>query len=252
MRYDGGPFFPLVIELRTTNLVNTSSTTPSSVSSSSSTTPPTTDSSRLAPYYVEQVQTTLCSIERSTDQSSSTLILKPLKQKLITNGVVYLLQELFGLENKEPEVMGGASSGFSDCSLDMDTGGECIICMANARDTVILPCRHCCICNGCAETLRYKLNNCPICRSPFKALLKLKTLRSVPLPTGTAGTIRMRQEVVPLMEALNGPPPQQQSCRGESRRASRRDVTRGESVRGSKREVGAVLQKEVGGGGWSF
>lgn len=144
MHYDGGQYFPVVIEIRTV------------------------DSSKK-----EQVQTTLCSIERSVDQTS-VLLLKPLKQKLIVAGVTYLMQEIFGLENKEIE---------HHSSLD-ENGGECIICMANPRDTVILPCRHLCICNGCAETLRYKLNNCPICRSPFKALLKLRTIR---VGTGSYG-----------------------------------------------------------------
>lgn len=124
----------------------------------------TTDSSGK---FSEQIQTTMCSIERSVDQTSIHII-KPLKQKLIVNGVAYLVQEIFGLENKEQDQQ----------QLLDESVGECIICMTNPRDTVILPCRHLCICNGCAETLRYKLNNCPICRSPFKALLKLKIKRS--------------------------------------------------------------------------
>uniref|UniRef100_A0A915EQH7 RING-type E3 ubiquitin transferase n=1 Tax=Ditylenchus dipsaci TaxID=166011 RepID=A0A915EQH7_9BILA len=149
LHYEGGQYFPVVIEIRTANEEGK---------------------------FSEQVQTTLCSIERSADQAS-TIILKPLKQKLIVNGVTYLMQEIY----------------------------ECIICMANPRDTVILPCRHLCICNGCAETLRYKLNNCPICRSPFKALLKLKTVRSMMGSLNAAGAGRLRQEALTLMEALNGP-----------------------------------------------
>ena len=94
------------------------------------------------------MQMTMCSIERSTDQSAA-LILKPLKQKLVSNGVVFLLQEIFGIENKEN----------AESVLAEENGAECIICMANPRDTMILPCRHLCICNGCAETLRYKVKN---------------------------------------------------------------------------------------------
>ncbi|KAI1733313.1 zinc finger, c3HC4 type (RING finger) domain-containing protein [Ditylenchus destructor] len=165
MHYEGGHYFPVVIEIRTVE-----------------------DSGKFG----EQVQTTLCSIERSADQSS-TLVIKPLKQKLIVHGVTYLLQEIFGIENKETDSQG----------MD-ENGGECIICMANSRDTVILPCRHLCICNGCAETLRYKLNNCPICRSPFKALLKLKAVHTVNSLNASGGS-RLRQEALSLTEALNGP-----------------------------------------------
>uniref|UniRef100_A0A914LZG2 RING-type E3 ubiquitin transferase n=1 Tax=Meloidogyne incognita TaxID=6306 RepID=A0A914LZG2_MELIC len=148
--------------------------------------------------FQEQVQSTLCSIERSTDQSAA-LILKPLKQKLFANGIVYLLQEIFGIENKE----NGENSLMAE-----ENGAECIICMANPRDTMILPCRHLCICNGCAETLRYKLNNCPICRSPFKALLKIRAMRSSLIGLGSDGmssTMRIRREPLTLFEAINGP-----------------------------------------------
>uniref|UniRef100_A0A915EAA7 RING-type E3 ubiquitin transferase n=1 Tax=Ditylenchus dipsaci TaxID=166011 RepID=A0A915EAA7_9BILA len=74
LHYEGGQYFPVVIEIRTANEEGK---------------------------FSEQVQTTLCSIERSADQAS-TIILKPLKQKLIVNGVTYLMQEIYGLENKDP------------------------------------------------------------------------------------------------------------------------------------------------------
>ena len=41
------------------------------------------------------------------------------------------------------------------------------------RDTLILPCRHLAVCAECAEKIRYQQAACPICRKPFKALLKL-------------------------------------------------------------------------------
>ncbi|KAL3097066.1 hypothetical protein niasHS_002782 [Heterodera schachtii] len=172
MHWDGGPFFPVVIEIRS-----------------------------VSDQFPEQVQTTLCSIERSNDQSA-VLILKPMKQKLFSDGVLFLLQEIFGIENKEMETAPPA--------LAEENGAECIICMANSRDTMILPCRHLCICNGCAETLRYKLNNCPICRSPFKALLKIKAMRNSLVGKGVGSdgsmtTTRIRHEPVTLIEAINGP-----------------------------------------------
>ena len=35
-----------------------------------------------------------------------------------------------------------------------DTGAECVVCMSDMRDTLILPCRHLCLCNTCADSLR--------------------------------------------------------------------------------------------------
>lgn len=58
-----------------------------------------------------------------------------------------------------------------------DNGAECVICMCDVRDTLILPCRHLCLCYGCADSLRYQANNCPICRAPFRALLQIKALQ---------------------------------------------------------------------------
>ena len=62
--------------------------------------------------------------------------------------------------------------------LDQELKGiECVICMCETRDTLILPCRHLCLCKLCAINLRIQSNNCPICRIPFVALLQLKLLR---------------------------------------------------------------------------
>uniref|UniRef100_A0AC35G5V9 RING-type E3 ubiquitin transferase n=1 Tax=Panagrolaimus sp. PS1159 TaxID=55785 RepID=A0AC35G5V9_9BILA len=157
--YDGGHYFPIVIEVRSVS--NTEQSLP------------------------VHVQATMCSIDKSSDASAS-LILKPLKQKIIADGVTYLLQEVYGIENKESTTR----------TID-ENSAECIICMANPRDTVILPCRHLCICNGCAETLRFKLQNCPICRSPFKALFKFTP------SSGENGS--NQQSRLTLVEALNGP-----------------------------------------------
>ncbi len=51
-----------------------------------------------------------------------------------------------------------------------------MVCMCDSRDTIILPCRHLCLCNACADSLRYQANNCPICRAPFRALLQVRIL----------------------------------------------------------------------------
>lgn len=54
---------------------------------------------------------------------------------------------------------------------------ECVICMSEERDTMLLPCRHLCLCSSCAQSLRYQASSCPICRCPFKAALNLRISR---------------------------------------------------------------------------
>jgi hypothetical protein len=48
------------------------------------------------------------------------------------------------------------------------TSNECVICYTNPRNTVILPCRHLCICNECANIVRTQTNKCPLCRTSIK------------------------------------------------------------------------------------
>ncbi|ESO93403.1 hypothetical protein LOTGIDRAFT_93698, partial [Lottia gigantea] len=98
--------------------------------------------------------------------------IKPLKQKQFVDGLCYLLQEIYGIENKNVE----RSKVDPDDELE-DSGAECVICMSDMRDTLILPCRHLCLCSGCAESLRYQASMCPICRVKFRALLQIRAMR---------------------------------------------------------------------------
>ncbi|PIO15559.1 hypothetical protein AB205_0164260, partial [Aquarana catesbeiana] len=101
---------------------------------------------------------------------------KPLKQKQIVDRVSYLLQEIYGIENKNNQETKPSEDENSDNS------NECVVCLSDLRDTLILPCRHLCLCNSCADTLRYQANNCPICRLPFRALLQIRAVRRKPGP----------------------------------------------------------------------
>lgn len=70
---------------------------------------------------------------------------------------------------------------FTDDEME-DNGSECVICLVESKDTLILPCRHLCLCNLCADSLRYQANACPICRAPFRALLQIKAVRKLTQP----------------------------------------------------------------------
>ncbi|XP_075422445.1 E3 ubiquitin-protein ligase MGRN1 isoform X2 [Ascaphus truei] len=115
----------------------------------------------------------LAAFEKHVDGSFS---VKPLKQKQIVDRVSYLLQEIYGIENKNNQETKPSEDENSDNS------NECVVCLSDLRDTLILPCRHLCLCNSCADTLRYQANNCPICRLPFRALLQIRAVRRKPGP----------------------------------------------------------------------
>lgn len=110
-----------------------------------------------------------------------------------------------------------------------DNSGECVICMSDTRDTLILPCRHLCLCNSCADSLRYQANNCPICRAPFRALLQIRAVQKSSSGTHTNVTTPQQQALqdtnaenvppgyiaVSLIEALNGPTPNSTSIKSQ-------------------------------------
>lgn len=88
---------------------------------------------------------------------------KVLKQILWVNEMRYELQEIYGI--------GNSVEGDFDGN---DPGKECVICLSEPRDTTVLPCRHMCMCSGCAKVLRFQTNRCPICRQPVERLLEIR------------------------------------------------------------------------------
>ncbi|XP_049299865.1 E3 ubiquitin ligase RNF157 [Anopheles funestus] len=181
----------------TTNVVNTTIT-------SSVTTGDGSDGSGS-----RQSHATICVIDHHSD---GTYALRALKQKIFVDGLYYLLQEIYGIENKL------ANKSVTDEETE-DNGSECVICMCDTRDTLILPCRHLCLCNSCADSLRYQANNCPICRAPFRALLQIRAVQkdgggglpcsgSTPAAqnsSDSADNIPAGYKTISLIEALNGP-----------------------------------------------
>lgn len=84
---------------------------------------------------------------------------KVLRQKLLVNSAVYNVYDIFGVE----QVTG-----------DDSMQSTCVICMSEPRTTLVIPCRHMCLCEDCAETLKVQSVKCPICRGPVRSLMKIE------------------------------------------------------------------------------
>lgn len=52
------------------------------------------------------------------------------------------------------------------------TEGSCVICTESRIDSVLYQCGHMCACFACAQTLRDKELNCPVCRAPIKDIVR--------------------------------------------------------------------------------
>ncbi|KAL7083933.1 hypothetical protein ACP275_14G192700 [Erythranthe tilingii] len=87
---------------------------------------------------------------------------KVIKQILWAGGVRYELHDIYGA--------GDLNRGSIS---DAGSENECIICFAEDKNTVVLPCRHMCMCGECAKDLRLKSNKCPICRQPIQELMEI-------------------------------------------------------------------------------
>lgn len=191
-----------------------------------------------------QSQSLVATIEKSQlDESYS---IKPLKQLIFADGIQYILQDIYGIENGQllartkckskikgqksgdiqqasanskhssssklkfksrslqsnlnytpvntlSDTASLASADFSSSNFDRqnnrgsianstrgplgaENSFDCVICMSDERDTMLLPCRHLCLCSSCAQSLRFQANSCPICRCPFKAALNLRLI----------------------------------------------------------------------------
>lgn len=92
---------------------------------------------------------------------------KVLKQRVFVRGVGYDLQDIYGREETD------------DCAEV-----QCVICLLEPKDTAVLPCRHLCLCSGCAEVMRMQSRKCPICRQGIVSLLQIESGSESASPPG--------------------------------------------------------------------
>lgn len=71
------------------------------------------------------------------------------------------MNDIFGIDN--------TTANISD-----ETQKECVICYTITKDTVVLPCRHMCLCIQCSQIVRMQTNKCPICRTQVSGFLQIK------------------------------------------------------------------------------
>ncbi|EGR33653.1 ring zinc finger protein, putative [Ichthyophthirius multifiliis] len=78
---------------------------------------------------------------------SNKLHIEVIRQKIEINNKAYIMNEIFGIGDQ--------------VEIEKE---QCSICLSSNINTVILPCRHMCLCYDCCKDLKAKTNKCPICR----------------------------------------------------------------------------------------
>lgn len=109
------------------------------------------------PFYVSE-QNTKISLSRN---ENGMILLKAEDQYIKLRNKNFSLLEIFG--KPLTSIRSAASSPTSYCS-DGLSNRECIVCMSEVKDTIVLPCRHMCLCSECADTIRGRSDKCPLCR----------------------------------------------------------------------------------------
>ena len=98
------------------------------------------------------VQYTLASLEKGA--------IKVSRQILQIQNSVFTLEEFYGTESKKDEGDEGSK--------------ECVVCYTELANTIVLPCRHLCLCSKCAQIVRMQTSKCPICRTAVKTFINFK------------------------------------------------------------------------------
>merc|ERR1711964_715561 len=109
---------------------------------------------------------------RADPNASSEAVRLPPATALLQRGTaVFKLETVFEMgRDAKPERDGDAGDDDDDDSDDGD--GVCVVCIDNPKDTVVLPCRHMCMCSECAQAVRNQRGKCPMCRTDIERLMK--------------------------------------------------------------------------------
>ena len=102
------------------------------------------------------------------------------------NGRCYNTLEIFGLQShsssyttflqstvlaqeKTNESISASGTKVADSSVSGGFDDDCVICMCDVKQIMLLPCRHFCVCPQCL----IKIDKCPVCRAPFDSYVAI-------------------------------------------------------------------------------
>jgi hypothetical protein len=80
------------------------------------------------------------------------------------------LQELAALTLRVQEMQ--AQLGVPPVAQQDAEETQCVVCMDAAKDHLVLPCKHLCVCEACAQLLS---DRCPVCRGPIEHITQVFT-----------------------------------------------------------------------------
>jgi len=94
---------------------------------------------------------------------------------LTKNNLIYSSQEIFGWRASATVSQSEAATTSTTTTTD-EFDDDCVVCLTEKKDTILLPCRHLCVCRGCL----IHIDKCPVCRASFEEYLILSPNQSTP------------------------------------------------------------------------
>ncbi|GJQ09246.1 hypothetical protein GpartN1_g1037.t1 [Galdieria partita] len=164
--YQNGNLYPLIILLKVDSIPEESSLTKPTTSTTDSATEIAIGSHTNSNMLVSS-QVTFATFSKNEEHNAAEYGVSVIKQYAQIGDSLYMLEDIYGYETT-----------FLEESLD-DTN-LCVICMLNESDTLLLPCRHLCMCAECADRLRLRSNKCPVCRQLVDWMLQIQNLDKTP------------------------------------------------------------------------
>ena len=84
-----------------------------------------------------------------------------------------MVAELAALDLRTKQLHSELGSGSGTSQLDAEET-MCVVCFDAPKDHLVLPCKHLCVCEACAEQLtNTRTPTCPVCREPIQQTMKV-------------------------------------------------------------------------------
>ena len=90
------------------------------------------------------------------------------KQVVLINGLPFEIKSIYGLDHDDSTQEG------KTVATDDGQSEECLVCLSEKKNTLIMPCGHFCICEDCGQGLIKAKHTCPICRNFIQSLIPIK------------------------------------------------------------------------------
>lgn len=101
---------------------------------------------------IDEEETRLLTYCKGKSNDENEISIEITSQKYEIGNNAYVVSEAYGVESSD------------ESSSKSNLEKECAICCVNTIETLLLPCKHLCLCKTCSDYIKNDSKKCPICR----------------------------------------------------------------------------------------